>query len=399
MKLSVKTGSLVMATNATKVAETVFTSSMFWIPLCAIISAITTYNLYLQSNRDGQGEPFAWFSGASAWPSIGIDILAGLLSIHFLVKAYFSLQSNAAELTEEFSLTGLAPKASSWFGWDPVSGPPVGDTSSNDKPKPVSKIDVAALWQGYLQRCRPLRRLLRIVPMVVFYFLALCLLFDILGPPSHVPIRNFQLFVPIIFVTVVLFLLLSFFVLDAIHLHEGFLRQLSDRESSWPQKTFENYEYSADLPVTTQRDLADYWDLLLVASRTEAIGKIVYYPFVVLSLLIVARFGVFTNWTWSPSLLTAFALHAGLVFYTGWRLPLVANRYKNTVLERLKRRKRQTLTEARRLPEAADTLIEEIESMHQGAFAYLWEQPALRALVFPSGGLGLLSLLQHFVNS
>jgi hypothetical protein len=92
-------------------------------------------------------------------------------------------------------------------------------------------------------------------------------------------------------------------------------------------------------------------------------------------------------------------MHASLVFYAGWRLPLVANRYKNAVLECLKRRKRQTLTETKRFSEAADTLIEEIESMHRGAFAYLWEQPALRALVFPSGGLGLLSLLQHFGNS
>jgi hypothetical protein len=39
-------------------------------------------------------------------------------------------------------------------------------------------------------------------------------------------------------------------------------------------------------------------------------------------------------------------------------------------------------------------MIEEVQSTHQGAFSNLWEQPAIRALLFPSGGLGLASLLQ-----
>jgi len=37
-------------------------------------------------------------------------------------------------------------------------------------------------------------------------------------------------------------------------------------------------------------------------------------------------------------------------------------------------------------------MIEEVQSTHQGAFSYLWEQPAIRALLFPSGGIGLATL-------
>jgi hypothetical protein len=50
---------------------------------------------------------------------------------------------------------------------------------------------------------------------------------------------------------------------------------------------------------------------------------------------------------------------------------------------------------AGRAPEAIDIMIEELQSTHQGAFAYIWEQPAIRALLLPSGGIGLATLLQY----
>jgi hypothetical protein len=48
----------------------------------------------------------------------------------------------------------------------------------------------------------------------------------------------------------------------------------------------------------------------------------------------------------------------------------------------------------RRTREATDTIIEEIQSTHQGAFAYLWEQPGFRALLLPSSGI-LATLIQY----
>ena len=36
---------------------------------------------------------------------------------------------------------------------------------------------------------------------------------------------------------------------------------------------------------------------------------------------------------------------------------------------------------AEETPQAIDTLIEEVQSTHQGAFSNLWEQPAIRALI------------------
>ena len=146
--------------------------------------------------------------------------------------------------------------------------------------------------------------------------------------------------------------------------------------------------------VQNESDLADYWDILLISKRTEAVGRLIYYPFVILSLLIVARLRCFDNWTWSPVVIVVLSMHFSLALYAAWLLPKVARVYRDKVLERLKRRRRQALMLAQRTPEAIDTMIEEVQSTHQGAFSYLWEQPAIRALLLPSSGIGLATLLQ-----
>ena len=91
----------------------------------------------------------------------------------------------------------------------------------------------------------------------------------------------------------------------------------------------------------------------------------------------------------------AFSMHFSLALYAAWRLPRVAGVYRDKVLARLKRRRRQALMMLeQRTPEAIDTMIEEVQSTRQGAYSYLWEQPAIRAFLLPSGGIGLATLLQ-----
>jgi hypothetical protein len=121
----------------------------------------------------------------------------------------------------------------------------------------------------------------------------------------------------------------------------------------------------------------------------------IYYPFIIFSLLIVARLNCFDNWAWTPALIIFLSMHFSLALYAAWQLPKVAMEYRDKVLERLKRRKRQALMFADKTPETIDTMIEEVQSTHQGAFSYVWEQPAIRALLLPSSGIGLATLLQY----
>jgi hypothetical protein len=186
---------------------------------------------------------------------------------------------------------------------------------------------------------------------------------------------------------------LTFFVIDSIRLLDKFLKQLSEKPTCWPNSTLTRFNYPGQ--PSNKCDLADYWDILLIAKRTEAVGHLIYYPFIILSLLIVARLWYFDNWTWTPVLKVALSSHLAIAFYAAWQLPRQARKYRDRVLERLKRRKRQYLMRAQKTPEAIDTIIEEVQSTHQGAFSNLWDQPAIRALLFPSSGIGLATLLQY----
>ena len=222
----------------------------------------------------------------------------------------------------------------------------------------------------------------------------------------------------------ILLFFLTFFVIDAILLHNGFLQQLTVPQTTfWPDATFKSTQFYPLQSNKNKKNLADYFDILLIAQRTEAVGNIIYYPLIILSLIIVTRLKYFANWTWSPIIgVTSFLVFC-IAFFAAWLLTREARRYRDTVLARLKQRRvdalmfRQgradeimnqiTTVEPQEravvlpllpalLAEAStDALLEEVQSTHQGAFSYLWEQPAIRALFLSSGGVGLATLLQY----
>jgi hypothetical protein len=348
------------------------TAALKWlaVPVCAVLAVGVVCRFCVTD-----GEPFAWFDGTSAGPSIAIILFAALLSVHFIVKAHFDLRQNWGELTDEFGL-----RIPSKPGITPIE----------------DKIDIVALWERYRRSGRFLRRVFRALPVTGLYIVALLVILPLIGDFPRTTIRGDFPFPVLMGSTVCVFLFLTFFVIDAILLHEGFLIQLEKKETCWPDATFQKFHYSFELKrPNNESDLADYWDILLISKRTEAVGRVIYYPFVILSLLILARLRCLYNWAWSPVLIVALSMHFSLALYAAWRLPRAARIYRDNVIERLKRRRRQALMVAQRAPEAIDTMIEEVQSTHKGAFSYLWEQPAIRALLLPSSGIGLATVLQY----
>jgi hypothetical protein len=387
------------AAGECKQREIIAALNWLGVPIGVILAVGLVCWFYVVENSSGRGEPFAWFDGISAWPSIAIILLAALLSLYFIVKTYFDLRQNAAMLAEEFGLEGEIPEKTSFFGWEiPPLKPGITSASSvfpGWEPNTEERIDMEVLWQRYLCRGGFWRRVLRVAPMTALYITALFEILPLIGSFPNPPIRGAFPFIYLMMPTISVFLFLTFFVIDAIRLHDGFLIQLEQQETYWPDTTFQRFKYpiEPDRP-SNESDLADYWDILLISKRTEAVGRLIYYPFVILSLLIVARLSCFDNWSWTPALIAALSMHFSLALYAAWRLPKVARDYRDKVLERLKRRRRQALMVAQRIPEAIDTMIEEVQATHQGAFSYLWDQPSIRALLLPSGGIGIATLLQ-----
>ena len=347
------------------------------VPVYAVLALGIVWRFYAIENYSGQGDPLAWFDGTSAGPSMAILLFAALLSVHFIAKAHFDLKQNAADLTEEFGLINPEP--------------------SKPRTRIVDKIDIIALWERYLRRGQFLWRFLRALPMFTLYIAAIAVILPLIGSFPRTAIRGNFPFPLLVGCTIFAFLFLTFFVIDAILLHESFLIQLEKKETRWPDATFQKFQYpfGPDRPRSNESDLADYWDILLISKRTESVGSVIYYPFVILSLLIVARLRCLYNWAWSPVLIVTLLMHFSIALYAAWRLPKCARVYRDKVLARMKRRRRQALILAKKTPEAIDTMIEEVQSTHQGAFSYLWQQPAIRALLLPSSGIGLATLFQY----
>jgi hypothetical protein len=54
--------------------------------------------------------------------------------------------------------------------------------------------------------------------------------------------------------------------------------------------------------------------------------------------------------------------------------------------------------EAEKRRQTFDELIAEIRRLKKGAFAPLTEQPFIRAILYPSGGIGLLAVAQRLLG-
>ena len=119
--------------------------------------------------------------------------------------------------------------------------------------------------------------------MTFFYLVALLIVIYLLGGYPRPPIRGLFPFESLIGVVACLFAFLTFLVIDAIALHAGFLgqlNQLSDEERThWPPETVAKFRYSLkpDGPLD-ESDLSDYWNILFIARRTEAIGNLIIIP-------------------------------------------------------------------------------------------------------------------------
>ena len=256
------------------------------------------------------------------------------------------------------------------------------------------KVEIKCLLRQYLRAGRSPRRLLRAVPMTFFYLVALLIVIYLLGGYPRPPIRGLFPFESLIGVVACLFAFLTFLVIDAIALHAGFLgqlNQLSDEERThWPPETVAKFRYSLkpDGPLD-ESDLSDYWNILFIARRTEAIGNLIYYPFIVLTLLIVSRLSYFANWTWSPGFIVALCIHFFLALFAAWLLPKVAQEYREKVLQRMEQRKLQNLNDQKTF-DAIDAVMQDVRSTHQGAFAYLGNNQQSGRSCYRSVDLALL---------
>jgi hypothetical protein len=396
----------------------------------ALVWAISCYNAR-------EGEPYSWNDGISVWPTETLRLLAASLSVFYIWKISKALWRSEQEVESHFALPKyhrswdellakkswlqrvlarikalwrsvrrIKPLSRDW--WSHLIARVVVRWECGAKGTPI---EAAHLWKRYCASGAQRARWLRIGLLVVFYIAAAyCLLF-LLGFPA-VPARgdwaqNWDR----VFLLLAIFssVTLTFYVADVMLLCRRFIHYLMKNVTTWPPAAVDKlrgrWSPTERAPVAAKGEippnelLREYLDIDFIAHGTDFVGRLIYYPFIVISLLIISRSGVFDHWTWPVALLIIVCFNAGYAAFSVIYLRRTAEDARQRSLKRLhdmlisytaigkgKGKEAKTIREATML----------IQNEDRGAFAAISQQPLARALLLPSGTAGIWALLQFF---
>ncbi len=380
--------------------------------LMLVVLGVTGYEISLGD----QGEPFYWNEGVSIWPTELIRLFAGILGCLFIARIAKVVDRNKKQLSKRF------------FCYDKLTEDPAyveeqrkAEDDGLRKKDKKSWIDVPVLWSWYCAKTsassRNRRVLLTSCISVVVGF-SLLFIFDFPNTPYRGEASHLANILVLLF-CVPVFLVLVMMVIDATWRSVDLITRLARSISIWPEQTLRQFGLGQDISMlgaidenalnklrnelrTQDKYHLDEWiDIQFIAAHTKAIGKLVYYPFIILVLLIFARSKIFDNWDMPIGLVLVFLLSGGLTLACGLYLRRAAEHTRqvvygqiNEILIELSLRPEEA---ARMLEKQVSIVLNQIQRINEGAFLPISQEPAVQALLLPFGGWGGVTLLEYVV--
>ena len=358
------------------------------------------------------GKPISLTEGISIWPTEAIHLFTLLLCIYLVCRGLVMLARNLDAITVDLHLGRtrrrlMAEQRSelSRLNW----WQHLGTMLSLHRPRPDEQAATTdprmsaatiATWKLYIVQNRTAARLLRSALCVLAVLLIGWLLVLAFGEPAGAPVRgdistHAHLLLAVAAVIVMNFLV--FYVADATLICVRFARDLRRMRNNWPARTIKYFEARlGHLPP----ELMDHWiDLRFVAQRTRCVAGLIYYPFIVLSLLLLSRNPVFDNWRTPTAALVLAGLSGAVVLGCVVALRRVAETSRAHALadidDALLRANADRPAGAPTATPQLELLRRHIEQLHEGAFAPWSQQPLLKALLLPFATFGGTALLDY----
>jgi hypothetical protein len=196
---------------------------------------------------------------------------------------------------------------------------------------------------------------------------------------------------------VILMQFLTFFVFDATLFCLLFVNKL--RQTAWPPKTMEVFNGRLDMRLQSHL-VHDWIDLEFVAKRTRCIGSLIYFPFVLIALLIVSRSTVFANYPPCLTILIAQGISLCVVFGCAIMLWWAATAARDTAKQKLAdgvifARGHYANARGHYAAEQLETLSSRVDQLKEGAFSPFSQQPLVRAVLLPLGTFGWNVLIEN----
>jgi hypothetical protein len=245
-------------------------------------------------------------------------------------------------------------------------------TTRSDESGPKPPFSAEDAWHTYLCRNKFGPRFIRIG--VLFALFLFSYIIFTLFPPPLAPARGdlaFQFDKMVIFLAAIGMTILSFYVVDAIQLNSNFIRMFAREVTKWKDAVVQGSYRS---PPLHEEELSAYNEIFFVAQRTEVVARLIWYPLIVLTLIIVARSSFFDNWSWSPGLLAIYGINAAWALGSAILLRRAAEQLRDAALTNLQMSRVKARYAGEAIRRTFDELITEIRGLKKGAFAPLTEQ-------------------------
>jgi hypothetical protein len=345
-------------------------------------------------------EPFSIFEGISVWPTEIFRFIAILLSLLFLYWSWRSRKGNREDIDKEFhfmeeaqSSSGVNHSATGKWGavlnW--IKNVARLDWTPRESKQ---KTTLNRLWNEYVHFDSEKYHVRRVTIIAIFYLL-LCGLIISFDMPVR-PLRGritFGMNIGVLSVSTILFAVLISYVFDVTRCCRKFITTASDECSK------ESYDLP-DAPIRVQID-NQLTLIRLIAMRTDTVGKLIFYPFIVWLVMFVSRFDYFDNWRTPLGLAVVISLGALYAWSCAFLLRQSAERARTCAVDRLKRLKSDVLaseTPSQDLIKYTDFVLDEVRSIRQGAFAPFTQHPVVQSLLVPFGGVGGIYLIEFLTK-
>ena len=264
------------------------------------VLAATIYALwpFVANVPTNDGQPITFLEGTSVWPTVLLRAATLVLCSWLIADGWRRLDQNLEKIMGELRVVEarhslraeqaeIARQSSSWIKltssfWYRL---PADEHATRGNGGPSSD-SIFRFWREYIYQGRGIARLHRIVAgVLVMGVLCLTLAF-VFGNP-HPPTRgavSLWAYRSVTFLLLFAAVFLIFFVADATRFCWRVVKACRSQVNVSPPRTLELFSKRFGLP---EHALYDWADLVFLSKRTKLITTLIYYPFLIIALLLV----------------------------------------------------------------------------------------------------------------
>lgn len=373
------------------------------IVICIIVGSVSLVAVFLIFSEVQSLDTFSFNDGISTWPANAIRSFAIVMALGFCYLGYVQLRKYQTEIEKDFGFDQAARDKKTLGRFErrakadiPQQKFNIDDWGNLPGDKPVLKI--TNLWHGldWMMSCS---HGFRVLVMLMLYAVCVVLLLltgfiEMPGIPARGRV-DFFVTQAVLFLLVLAYLVLIFIIADITHLASRLIGLLKSNDYHWPSAKLGEYcERYGSTELARQKLKID-----LIHRIAKEINGFVYYPFVILFLLILSRSHFFDNWHYTPFLFFVFCFTAILALLSAARLRWAAIAARDKVLEAVQDRYWPLQSQGDVHKKCVRLLVDEIKSLDSGPFLPLSKHPVFLSVLLPLSSIGGLYLIEYMLTA